>query len=163
MNTWAPLFGKVVDSSLWDLPDGVVKIFLTMLAKKDADHVVRANAYMIGRWSRKTEKEVLEALKILSNPDKTRLEKQPEEGRRIKKVEEGWLMINGQKYEEMASLVSQRVRKARWERENRLKKKGTEGTRENTEDIIRVHEANAEMHKKHADELKKEISNEQAR
>lgn len=123
MDTFAPIFSKIVDSSLWDEPDHVVKVFLTMLAKKDFDHVVRANAYNISKWSRKTEKEVLEALKVLSSPDKKRLEPQAHEGRRIQKVEGGWLVLNGGHYRKMAQEVSERVRKARWAATKRDKEK----------------------------------------
>jgi hypothetical protein len=101
MNTWAPLFSKIVDSSLWCEPDFVVKVFITMLAKKDADHVVRGSAFNIASWAKKTEKEVLEAFRVLSSPDKRRLEPQPFEGRRIERVEDGWLVLNGQAYQDL--------------------------------------------------------------
>ncbi len=123
MDTFAPIFSKIVDSSLWDEPDHVVKVFLTMLAKKDMDHVVRGNAYNISKWSRKTEQEVLDALKRLSSPDTKRIEKQPHEGRRIKKVEDGWLVLNGANYRKLAQEVSERVRKARWAATKREREK----------------------------------------
>jgi len=119
MDRWVPVFSRVVDSSLWDEPDFVVKIFLTMLAKKDADQVVRASAYMIGNWARKTEAEALEALKILSSPDTRRLEPQPHEGRRIQRVEDGWEILNGQYYENLMREVSRKAYKAKKERERR--------------------------------------------
>src|SRR5580704_18133792 len=105
MNTWAPVFSKIVDSSLWREDDYVVKVFLSMLAKKDADHVVRANAFMIGEWSKKTEKEALSALRVLASPDTNRIEPQPFDGRRIKKVDGGWLVLNGQFYEDLMRKV----------------------------------------------------------
>jgi hypothetical protein len=52
----------------------------------------------------------LEALAVLSNPDTKRLEPQEYEGRRIQKVEDGWLILNGQKYRDK---VSDEMRKAR--------------------------------------------------
>lgn len=108
MNTWAPLFSKIVDSSLWCEPDFVVKVFITMLAKKDSDHIVRGSAFNIASWARKTEKEALEALRILSSPDKRRLEPQPFEGRRIQKVEEGWLVLNGQSYQDLMRSINRK-------------------------------------------------------
>lgn len=128
MDTWAPLFSKIVDSSLWDEEDYVVKIFLTMIAKKDSDHCVRASAYMLGRWARKTEKETLDALKILGSPDKKRLEPQPHDGRRIRKVEGGWEVLNGQYYEDLMREVNRRVYKAKKAREYRANEKLTKGT-----------------------------------
>ncbi len=123
MNTWAPVFSKIVDSSLWLEDDLVVKVFLTLLAKKDADQIVRANAFMIGQWSKKTEKEALEALRVLSSPDKKRIEPQPHEGRRIKKVDDGWLILNGQFYEDMMRKINRRAYKAAKESERRAAKK----------------------------------------
>lgn len=111
--TWAPLWSGIVESSIWDEPDNVVKVFLTMLAIKDADHVVRKTAYQLGVLSRKTESEVLDALKILASPDTRRREKQPFDGRRIKAIEEGWLVLNGEKYREMVRMEMQRARNRR--------------------------------------------------
>ena len=101
MNTWAPLWSGIVDSSIWGEPDTVCKVFLTMLALKDMDHIVRLNAYQLAQRSRKSEVEVLDALKILSSPDSNRVEKQPFDGRRIQAVEDGWLILNGEKYRAM--------------------------------------------------------------
>ena len=107
------MWSGIVDSSIWDEPDNVVKIFLTMLAIKDADHIVRKTAYQIARISRKSEVEVLEALKILCSPDTKRLEKQRFDGRRIQAVDEGWLVLNGEKYRAMVSLEMKRARNRR--------------------------------------------------
>ena len=119
MNTWAPLFSKIVDSSLWLEPDWVIKIFITMVVKKDADHIVRANAFMISQWAKKTEQEVLDAFKILSSPDTKRLEPQPHEGRRIERCEEGWLILNGELYRDLMVQANERARKRRWAAEKR--------------------------------------------
>ncbi len=98
---WTPLWGKIVDSSIWREPDHVRIVFITMLALKDRDHIVRANAYNIANRANKTEAEVLDALRVLSEPDGKRLEPQPHEGRRIKKVPEGYLFLNGEYYRKM--------------------------------------------------------------
>lgn len=123
MEGFTPLFGRIVNSSVWDEPDYIVKIFLTMLAVKDRDHVVRMNAYNLARMSRKTEAEVIEALKVLAAPDKRRLEPQPNEGRRIEKVEGGWLMLNGEFYQELMFAVMKRAKNAMAMREKRRQEK----------------------------------------
>lgn len=123
MDTWAPIFSKIVDSSLWLEPDYVVKVFLTMLAKKDADFVVRGNAFNIAQWARKSEKEVLDALKILSSPDKRRLEKQAHDGRRIERVEDGWLILNGKYYRDLMVASNEKARKRRWAAQKRAQEK----------------------------------------
>lgn len=113
MNTWTPLWNGIIESSLWDETDLVVKVFLTMMARKDADHIYRGSAYALGQQSRKSEMEVLDALKILAAPDTKRIEPQPHEGRRIKAVEEGWLILNGQAYREKVSVEMKRARNRR--------------------------------------------------
>lgn len=119
MDRWAPIFNKIVESSIWDEDDSVCKVFVTMLAIKDADHVVRKTLYQIARACRKTEAEVMRCLEVLSSPDRKRLEPQPHEGRRISKVEDGWLILNGQAYENLMRKVSRQVYQARWARERR--------------------------------------------
>ncbi len=127
MNTWTPLFSKIVDSSIWAEPDFVVKVFLTMLALKDADQVVRYNAFAIARkcWPSDGggEAKVLDALKVLSSRDKRRIEKQPFDGRRIERVEDGWLLLNGQFYEDMMRGLNRRAYKAAKQREYREREK----------------------------------------
>lgn len=123
MNTWTPLFSKIVDSSIWAEPDYVVKIFLTMLALKDADQVVRYNAFALAQRAHKTEAEVLDALSVLSEPDRKRIEPQPFDGRRIEKVDGGWLLLNGQYYEDMMRSLNRRAYKASKQKEYREKKK----------------------------------------
>lgn len=124
MNTWTPIFSKIVDSSLWVEPDHVCKVFVTMLALKDADQVVRYNAFGLARrcWPMDLEggeRKVMEALEILSNPDKRRLEEQAHDGRRIRRVEDGWLILNGEVYEAMMRGINRKVYKAAKEREAR--------------------------------------------
>lgn len=113
-----------MDSSIWDEPDYVIKIFLTMMALKDSDHVVRLTPYQIAKRAVKTEDEVMDALKILCAPDKRRKEKQPHDGRRLKAVEDGWLVINGEKYRAM---VQEEMRKARWRRAQKKRREKIKG------------------------------------
>lgn len=110
---WTPLWSMIVDSSIWSEPDYVCKIFVTMLALKDSDDVCRYNAYQLAQRAHKTEQEVLDALRVLASPDSRRIEQQEHEGRRIKAVQDGWLILNGQKYREMVSI---QMKRARWRR-----------------------------------------------
>jgi hypothetical protein len=121
---FTPLFSNVVYSTLWTESDLVVKVFLTMLAKMGRDYVVKANSFNISLWANKTEEEVLKALKVLMSPDTKRVEKQEFEGRRVKKVDDGWLLLNGKKYDEKMRLMFERARKTRWARDNRVVGKG---------------------------------------
>lgn len=123
MRTWAPLWSMIVDSSLWSEPDYVCKIFVTMLALKDSDDVCRINAYQLAQRSRKTEQEVLDALRILSSPDRKRIEPQEFDGRRIQMHEDGWTILNGPKYREMMSAEMKRARDRRSQRAKRERDK----------------------------------------
>jgi hypothetical protein len=130
MNTFAPIFSSIVESSLWSEPDHVCKAFVTLVAVKDADHVARISAFALGRkcWSREapreSERKALDAIQILMRPDNSRLEPQPFEGRRIERRPDGYFIINGQHYQDLMREVASRARKAKWAREHRAKMKG---------------------------------------
>jgi hypothetical protein len=150
VNTWTPLWSGTVESSLWDESDLVVKVFLTMIALKDSDQVYRGDAYKLARQSRKEEVEVLEALKVLASPDSKKLTPQPHGGRRIQAVEDGWLILNGEKYrdkvrEEMKRARNRRAQAAYRERQKSAKR-GTNlpGEREYQEALRRGDQAAAE-------------------
>ena len=121
--TWTPLWSMIVDSSLWREPDYVIKVYLTLIALKDEDHVYRGTAYALAERAKKTEQEVLDALKILCSPDTRRRERQEYDGRRIEAVKDGWFVLNGPKYREMVSLEMKRARDRRSSKAYRERKK----------------------------------------
>ena len=111
MKNWVPLWNGLVDSSLWQEPDHVFRVFVAMMTLKDADHIVRLDSYKLARRIHmdKQYREVVDALRILSAPDKLRPD-QEFEGRRIKQVPEGWLILNADKYREMMAIEMKRAR-----------------------------------------------------
>ncbi len=111
MNTWSPIWSPIVDSSLWEENGNVVKVFMTMLATKDSDHICRLDAYRIAKKCSLDELAVLDILKLLASPDQRRKTPQEFEGRRIRAVEDGWFVLNGEKYRKM---VQDEMRKSRW-------------------------------------------------
>jgi hypothetical protein len=120
MNSWAPIWSMIVDSSLWDEPYHVRLLFITMLALKDADNIVRYDGYLLGKKAHITPEECLEAMSVLSSPDTKRqafecLEKQEFDGRRIEKVDGGWLILNGPKYRSMIQKMKNRGYKTEWQ------------------------------------------------
>jgi hypothetical protein len=119
MNTWTPLWSKIVDSSLWVEPYYVRVLFLTMMALKDRDDVVRYSAFALAKRANMSEQEVLDGLEILSEPDRKRIEPQANEGRRIEKVADGWLVLNGAYYRKLIK----REYNARKQRDYRESKK----------------------------------------
>ena len=122
--SWCPVFEAILDSSVWAEPDHVRLVFMTMLFKKDYEHMVYGTAFNIATWSRKTEAEVLDALKVLSEPDKRRLEPQEHEGRRILKAGPNqWFIINGAKYQALMVAGNEKARKRRWAAQKRAQDK----------------------------------------
>jgi len=123
MNTWAPLWSGIIDSSLWEEEGDVVKVFVTMLAAKDSDHICRLDAYRIHKKCHIDEVKVLDILKLLASPDTRRVSPQEYEGRRIRAVEDGWLILNGSKYRDMVSAEMRKARLRRAQATFREKKK----------------------------------------
>jgi hypothetical protein len=113
MKSWSPLWSTIVYSSLWDETSECVKLFITMMALKDHDHVCRYNAYQLAQVSKLSEIKVLEYLQVLSSPDTKRVEHQEFEGRRIQAVEEGFLILNGEKYRKQVQIEMKRARDRR--------------------------------------------------
>lgn len=101
----------------------MVKVFITMLAKKEGDFVVRGSAFNIAQWAKKTEQETLDALKILSSPDTKRIEPQPYDGRRIERVKDGWFILNAELYRDLMAKENERARKRRWAAEKRAQER----------------------------------------
>lgn len=114
----------VVDSSLWEEKPSVRVLFMTMLALKDADHIVRYDAYKLHKKSNLTPEDTMEALDILQKPDTRRKQFDQEfDGRRIEQVEQGWLVLNGRKYRDMIQKCKIREYKTQWQRDDRAEKK----------------------------------------
>ncbi len=98
----------------------MVKVFMTIIATKNSSHICELDAYKMGKKCNfkmadgsVDEVKVLDILKVLAGPDKRRKLKQGFDGRRIKAVAGGWLVLNGEKYRQM---VSDEMRKARLRR-----------------------------------------------
>jgi hypothetical protein len=126
MNTWTPLWSQVVESTLWEEPLPVRVLFLTMLAIKEPDHVVRMR---FGRLCKKANIEpdvCAEALRVLMEPDGKSLDEQPFEGRRGQEVEGGWLILNGEHYQREVQRLLLRAKKTAWQREQRQKDRDAE-------------------------------------
>jgi hypothetical protein len=127
--TWTTLWDKIVDSSLWEEDLNVRILFVTMLALRGPDHIVRMR---LDRLAKKANLDsdrgrnyelVKGALEVLKSPDKLSFESQEYEGRRVKEVEEGWLILNGEKYYQQMLELNRRASAARRMREHRARLK----------------------------------------
>lgn len=117
--TYAKLFSLILDSTVWTQESKETRlVWITMLAMKDALHVVRSSVPGLAKRAGVSLDECVLALERLSQPDKWSNTKD-EEGRRIVKVDGGWKVVNGEKYQQMLSLEERKAYKKEWIRAKR--------------------------------------------
>lgn len=119
---YSPLASEILTSSIWAEDDKTRIVWITMLALKDKDGYVAAAIPGLANIARVSVEDCEKAIIKLESPDK--YSRTPtEEGRRIRKVEGGWIVINHFKYRNSlsnnneAALSRERMRKMR-ERNN---------------------------------------------
>lgn len=98
-------------------------LFLTMLAIKEPDHVVRMPFRRLCKKANMTPEVCTEALRVLLEPDTKSIDHQEFEGRRLKEVEGGWMVLNGEYYRREMQKLMLRFRKTEWQRNARAKDK----------------------------------------
>ena len=135
INTWCPIWSLIVDSSLWEEDGDVVKVFMTIIACKDSLHVCPMDAYRIANRCNfrladgsVDEEKAVSILDILSSPDKRRKRDQEDEGRRIRAVEGGWFVINGEKYRRWVSSEMKKANNRKSQQAHRDRQKLKEAT-----------------------------------
>lgn len=112
MAGYTPLFASIVRSSIWDEDAKTCKVWVTMLALAEADGTIEASIKGLAHEARVTVTECATALHILKAPDEYSRSKD-DEGRRIKDIEGGWLVINHAKYRKKAQSRSAYIRQWR--------------------------------------------------
>jgi hypothetical protein len=115
------LFSTITDSSMWDQPDRVCKIWITMLAMADWHGCVYASIPGVANRSRKSIQEVEEALEIFRSPDPYSRSKE-HDGRRIIDIDGGWMLLNYRKHREAKNAEALRESKREWAARNRAAK-----------------------------------------
>lgn len=98
------IWASMLKSSVWlTMSKETRLVWVAMLLMKEADGVVRSGVPGIAHDAVLSPEEVRKALKELSLPDKD-TNTQEHEGRRIKRVAEGWLILNHEKYRTSADI-----------------------------------------------------------
>ena len=101
MAGWAKLFSSIVTSSVWTEDDATLRVWIAMLATADAEGVVEGSIPGFASLARVTVEQMEAALAKLSAPDA--YSRTPDHGgRRVEKIEGGWLVLNYAKYREQA-------------------------------------------------------------
>ena len=97
------LFAKILDSSIWLESVDTRIVWITFLAAMDQDGFVELSAVgNVAARARIPENAAAEALGILESPDKHAPD-QEHEGRRIERVPGGWVVLNAEKYRDIAT------------------------------------------------------------
>ena len=123
MAGYTKLFSTILASTIWREPADVRVVWITMLAMADAQGRVDGSVPGLADLARVTLEQCQAALKCLSEPDFFSRTKEFE-GRRIKEMDGGWLILNYLKYRESDStdLRREQNREAqkRWRHKHKL-------------------------------------------
>lgn len=91
------LFSEIVTSSIWAEDDKTRIVWVTMLATCDAQGVVRASVSGLAHVARVDRAGCEQAIEVLISPDPDSRSEEFE-GRRIRKCDGGWEILNYSKY-----------------------------------------------------------------
>jgi hypothetical protein len=98
---FAKIFGSLVTSSVWCEDDATLRIWIALLVLCDQEGVVEGSVPGFANLCRVSVEQMEKSLARLMEPDPH--SRTPDnEGRRIEKIEGGWLVLNYAKYRELA-------------------------------------------------------------
>lgn len=99
MPTYTKLWGQILESTIWQEPNDMLVLWIAMLALKDKDHMVFASIPGLAKHAKISNEDCERYLKRLEGPDKYS-QNQDHEGRRLMRIDGGWLVMNGAKYQD---------------------------------------------------------------
>lgn len=122
MDGYTKLHAKIVFSSIWNEPDHVRLLWITLLATADADGNVEGSVGGLAHLARISPKQCEHALQVLSSPDPDSGDETT--GERIQKVGPGlWHIINHGLYRDRQT--RKQARQAKWVKEKRSRTKAS--------------------------------------
>lgn len=115
------LFSSILDSTLWDCDLPTKVVWITMLAMADQDGVVSASVPGLAKRAGVNRQDCERALDHFLSPDPD--SRTPDfEGRRVRKVDGGWELLNHAKYRDLQSSEDRKAkaaaRTAKWRARN---------------------------------------------
>jgi hypothetical protein len=120
METWTPLFSNIVRSTVWGEAPHVKIVWITILALKDRRGFVEGSVPGLARMAVVSIGECKQALEKLEGPDEES-KNQEHEGRRIKSVEGGWMVLGHERYQKLMREVSTKIGNAKRQRAYRAR------------------------------------------
>ena len=124
---YVKLFSSILESSVWDEAPATRLVWITFLLLADEEGFVKGVESGIARRACVSKQECRVALEVLSAPD---IESQDQDhgGRRLEKVEGGWVVLNYKKYREIRT--KKQEREAAKKRRQRDRKAAAEAAEE---------------------------------
>lgn len=111
---YTPIFRDLLDSSLWASSTPATRCtWITFLLDADPEGFIPTSIPGLARRAHVTVEEARAAVALLEAPDPD--SRTPDfEGRRIRKVDHGWQVINFVAWRERAKLEAEKARKRKW-------------------------------------------------
>ncbi len=116
--TWIPLFQDIRNSSMWAHDSDTRIVWFTLLTLADPEGYVPAAIPGIAIAANVPIAKVREAIALFEAPDPDS-RSEAHEGRRLQKVERGWLILNFAEHRKRAQQEADKARKRRWARAQR--------------------------------------------
>lgn len=107
-NDYTKLFHKILKSSIWREDDRTRIVWITLLAMRDEDGVIESTIGTVADWARVPIEDAKRAIAKFLEPDPESLTSD-HEGRRLKAVDGGWILLNHQKYVQLMGREHQRA------------------------------------------------------
>jgi len=134
MSGYTKLFSSILDSTIWQAPNHVRIVWITMLAMKDRDGIVEAAVPGLAHRARVSVDEVESALAMLLGPDP--YSRTPDnEGRRIETIKGGWRVLNADSYRDKMGIEERREKDAIRQRRVRERRMAGHATSRVTRDL----------------------------
>src|SRR6185503_3861616 len=98
MYGYTKLFQSIITSTIWQEDNNCRVLWVTILALKDHDHICRATIPGLAKICNLSIEETERYMDKFQQPDKYS-RSQKDDGRRIRRVDDGWFVINGEDYD----------------------------------------------------------------
>lgn len=122
MTGYTKLFGSILASTIWREDDKTRIVWITMLAMSNREGVCEASVPGLADFARVSVDDCRAALEKLMAPDPDS-RSQEHEGRRIAKIDGGWVILNHRKYREKMNADERReynrLKQAEWRQKNK--------------------------------------------
>lgn len=123
MSGFVKLDSRILQSSIWAEDYSTRVVWITILALADCTGKVDSSVSGLYRAANVTQEECVAAIEKLESPDKDS-RSQEYEGRRIERIEGGWLVLNYSKYRQHSYSKNPEATRKRNYRNKKMNTKG---------------------------------------